>query len=133
MIKVYEVSRKYIMLFMHNNRYPKKRREIFLNISEIFHAKKTHEILHHYVRLIGTVASDVLPNLSVPCDLQAGGDELVRVEVGPGSGKVMMSPKFDKFLGSKLRLAHITGYCTFYVSFLNGKRFGPFFRGCGSP
>ena len=41
MIKVYEVSRKYIMLFMHNNRYlpltglltyfvlPEKHREIF--------------------------------------------------------------------------------------------------------
>jgi len=54
----------YIMLFMHNNRYlpltglrlltlycPKKHREIFLNISEIFHkifhTKKFHEILHH--------------------------------------------------------------------------------------
>jgi len=68
MIKVYEVSRKYIMLFVHNNRYlpltglltyfvlPAKNREIFWNISEIcheifheiFHAKKFHEILHHY-------------------------------------------------------------------------------------
>jgi len=53
MIKVYEVSRKYIMLFMHNNRYlpltglltyfvlPEKIIVNFLNISEIF-----HEIFH---------------------------------------------------------------------------------------
>jgi len=73
MIKVYEVSTKYIMLFMHNNRYlpltglltllqwtiqPAPmivHREISGNISEIlheifheiFHAKKSHEILHH--------------------------------------------------------------------------------------
>jgi len=68
MIKVYEVSRKYIMLFMHNNIYlpltglltlycPKKTSWNFWNISEIFHeifheifqAKKFHEILHHYL------------------------------------------------------------------------------------
>jgi len=72
MIKVYDVSSKYIMLFMHNkyNRYltfnwftyfvavnytacTQKHREIsdFWNISEIFHeifhAEKFHEILHH--------------------------------------------------------------------------------------
>jgi len=65
MIKVYGVSRKYIMLFMHNNRYlpstglltyfvlPEKNivkflkyfRNISRNIS--LHVKKFHEILHH--------------------------------------------------------------------------------------
>ena len=62
MIKVYEVSRKYIMPFMHNNRYltfnwftyllciaRKKTSWNFWNISEIFHAKEFREILHHYL------------------------------------------------------------------------------------
>jgi len=55
-----KVSRKYIMLFMHNNwftyfvavNYTGCIREIFLNISEILLAKKSHEILHHYVQTI---------------------------------------------------------------------------------
>ena len=69
MIKVYEVSRKYIMLFMNNNRYfnwftyfvavnyTACTHSPSWNISEIFHeifheiflAKKFHEILHHYM------------------------------------------------------------------------------------
>ena len=70
MIKVYDVSRKYIMLFMHNNRYLPLTYFVavnctacthspswnFWNISEIFqeifheifHPKIFHEILHHY-------------------------------------------------------------------------------------
>jgi len=62
MIKLYEVSRKYIMLFMHNNRYlglpltglltyfVLSDKNIFREIfHEIFRAKKFHEILHHYL------------------------------------------------------------------------------------
>ena len=66
--KVYEINRKYIMLFMHNKRYlpltglltllqwtihpaPVVHCEIFEIFHEIFHAKKFHEILHHYLHL----------------------------------------------------------------------------------
>jgi len=68
MIKVYEVSRKYIVLFTHNNRYlpltglltyfvlPKKSIVKFLkyfrNISRNISRQKNHEILHLYTRYI---------------------------------------------------------------------------------
>jgi len=93
MIKAYELSRKYIILFIHNNRYlplnglltllqwtiqptlycPKKTSWIFLNISEIFHeiyheifhAKKIHENLHHYTYNTLTLPCErvILPTL----------------------------------------------------------------------
>jgi len=56
MIKVYEVSRKYVMLFMHNNRYlpltglltylvlPQKSREIF----EIFQKHFTKYFMKYF-------------------------------------------------------------------------------------
>jgi len=66
MIKVYEVSRKYIMLFMHNNRYTFNWFIYFVAVNytaceifeifqkyftkyEAFHAKKFREILHRFL------------------------------------------------------------------------------------
>jgi len=75
MIKVCEVSRKCIMLFTHNNRYlaltglltflqwtiqpaPNGISEIFHEIfPEILHAKKFHEILHHYLCVVYCAAA----------------------------------------------------------------------------